>query len=325
MRKYRKFSIFVGALMSLIISFMAGIYVGKSKNIPFVKIKHEWSIGIYIGKNPFNFVSSEKISNPVLTAKNITDISADFVADPFMVKEGSTWYMFFEIMNAETNQGDIGLAISDNGLSWSYKKVVLDEPFHLSYPYVFKHRNEYYMIPASHYAYSIRLYKAINFPTQWSFSRTLLSGNDCVDSSIFYFDDKWWLFTSSTKNDTLRLFFAADLIGPWTKHPKSPIIIENANIARPGGRVLVFDDKIIRYAQDDDPTYGNQVHMFEITELTTISYEEKLVRERPILKPSGIGWNKNGMHHIDPHQIGKNKWIACVDGLRTFYVFGLKY
>lgn len=326
MRKYRKFTIFIIALISLIIGFIGGVYVGKLKGIPFVKRKSEWSIGIYIGKDPFNFVSLDKINNPVLTAKDITDISANFVADPFMINEGSTWYMFFEAMNADTKQGDIGLAISDDGLSWSYRQIVLDEPFHLSYPYVFKWRNEYYMIPESCRAYSIRLYKAVNFPTQWSFLKTLLSENDYVDSSIFYFNDKWWLFTSRpVKNDILRLYFADDLMGAWTEHPRSPIIIRNANIARPGGRVLIFDDRIIRYTQDDDPTYGNQVHAFEIIELTTVTYKEKLVRKNPILKPRGVGWNKKGMHHIDPHQIEKNKWIACVDGFNSYIKFGFEY
>ena len=283
----------------------------------------EWSIGIYTGKDPFNVVSPDNISNPVLTAKDITDISADFVADPFMVKEGSMCYMFFEVMNTNTNQGDIGLAVSNNALNWNYKQIVLDEPFHLSYPYIFKWKHEYYMIPESHESYSIRLYKALDFPAQWSFIGILLYG-DYRDSSVFRHDSKWWMFTTD-RNDILRLYYADKLMGPWGEHPESPIIMGNANIARPGGRVLVFDGRLVRYTQDDYPTYGNQVRAFEITELTTTSYKEKRISENPILKASGIGWNKNGMHHIDPHQIGKNKWIACVDGFRRTLAFGLEY
>ncbi len=82
---------------------------------------------------------------------------------------------------------------------------------------------------------------------------------------------------------------------PWTEHPESPIIIGDANIARPGGRVIILDHRIVRYTQDDDPTYGNQVRAFEITELTTTSYEEKEVPESPILEASGNGWNAEGM------------------------------
>lgn len=320
---YRKTTIFFVALVCLLSGFISGVYVGKFKDIPFMKRIDEWSIGIYTGKDPFNVVSPDNISNPVLTAKDITDISADFVADPFMVKEGSMWYMFFEVMNTNTNQGDIGLAVSNDALNWNYKQIVLDEPFHLSYPYVFKWKHEYYMIPESHESYSIRLYKAVDFPTQWSFIGILLYG-DYRDSSIFRHDSKWWMFVTD-RNDILRLCYAVNLMGPWAEHPESPIIRGNANIARPGGRVLVFDGRIVRYTQDDYPTYGNQVRAFKITELTTTSYKEKRISENPILKASGIGWNKDGMHHIDAHQIEENKWIACVDGFRRTLAFGLEY
>jgi len=63
----------------------------------------------------------------------------------------------------------------------------------------------------------------------------------------------------------------------------------------------------------------------EIIELTTLNYEEKQVTDSPILKPSGTGWNKDGMHHIDPHQIDENTWLACVDGYRSVLVVGPKY
>jgi len=45
------------------------------------------SIGIYIGESIFNFVSPENISNPVLNAQDVTDVQANEVADPFMVRE----------------------------------------------------------------------------------------------------------------------------------------------------------------------------------------------------------------------------------------------
>ena len=318
----KKVAIISISLVCLITGFISGIYVGRLENIPFVKINDAWSIGIYTGKDPFNLVSPDYISNPVLTAKDVTDVPADFVADPFMVKKDHAWYMFFEVMNRHSGHGDIGLAISQDGLHWKYKQIVLDEPVHLSYPYVFKWKNEYYMIPECYKSHSIRLYKAVNFPTQWSFIGTLLYGS-FIDSSIFRHHGKWWIFTTDrTESDILRLYYAKNLMGPWIEHPKSPIIMRNANIARPGGRVLIFDNQIIRYTQDDDPTYGNQIRAFKITKLTTRSYEEKEISGNPILKASGIGWNKNGMHHIDPHQIEKDKWIACVDGYCPRLDFG---
>jgi hypothetical protein len=239
------------------------------------------------------------------------------VADPFMLKTKRMWHMFFEVMDGRTGKGEIGLATSKNGLKWTYRQIVLAEPFHLSYPYVFEWMNDYYMIPESYQAGAIRLYKALKFPMRWSFVGTLLHGQNFLDPSIFRYGDKWWLFTETNpdhKYDTLRLYHADDLMGPWTEHPQSPIVEGNAHIARPAGRVLTYNNKVIRYAQDCYPTYGTQVRAFEITELATASYHERQVSESAVLTASGHGWNKSGMHHVDPHFADDGQWIACVDG-----------
>jgi hypothetical protein len=279
--------------------------------------KDTWSIGIYFGDSPVNFTAPANVKNPVLTYQDVSDVRAAFVADPFMIKVGLRWFMFFEVLNTDTRRGEIGLATSEHGTNWKYEQIVIAEPFHLSYPYVFEWNNEYYLIPESYQANSIRLYKASNFPTEWSFVGNLLNDGFFVDSSIFRYADKWWMFAETNshhKHDTLRLYYAEDLLDSWLEHPKSPIINGNAHIARPSGRVLVMNDQILRFTQDCQPTYGTQVKAFEITELTTTSYQEREVEQSLVLKPSGSGWNSSGMHHIDPHFIHEGKWIACVDG-----------
>ncbi len=305
----------------LAIGFLAGLYVARHGHVPFVRRETEWAIGIYRGTSPSRFIPHEDVSNPVLTAKDVTDVDALFVADPFMVKHDSRWYMFFEVMNRKTGQGDIGLATSDDGLRWTYEKVVLDEPFHLSYPYVFRWNNEYYMIPETNAACAIRLYRAVEFPTSWTFVRIMLRGH-YVDPSIFRHGGKWWLFAGERSNDILRLYCSDELMGPFREHPRSPIVSADFNIARPGGRVLADGDRIIRFTQDDEPTYGNQVRAFQITELTPLLYEERELPGNPVLGPTGTGWNAEGMHHIDAHRLGANQWIACVDGWRNVVISG---
>jgi hypothetical protein len=97
-----------------------------------------WAIGIYEGSTPFNLTPPEDISNPVLTGKDVTDIDARCVADPFMVFEKGRFYMFFEVLNRKTNKGSIGYAESEDGQQWEYKQIIIDENFHLSYPYIFE-------------------------------------------------------------------------------------------------------------------------------------------------------------------------------------------
>jgi hypothetical protein len=243
-----------------------------------------------------------------------------------MIKVDHNWHMFFEVMNTATRKGEIGLAVSANGLAWSYQKIVLAEPFHLSYPYVFEWLGDYYMIPESRQARAVRLYRAEHFPFHWSYVQTLLSGGALADSSIFWLEGRWWLFSEASaaeKNDTLRLYFADDLMGIWHEHPKSPLIVGNPHIARPGGRVVVYNGRAIRYTQDCCPRYGSQLRAFEITELSTRYYREQEIPEKPIFAPGdGDVWNTDGMHHIDPHQISSNKWMACVDGNKRVWKSG---
>ncbi|MBI1745695.1 MAG: hypothetical protein HYR55_03805 [Acidobacteria bacterium] len=278
-----------------------------------------------MGESPLQLSSPAMIRNPVLTARDVTDGKASFVADPFLIKAPLAWYMFFEVMDTASYKGKIGVAVSRDGLKWKYERIVLEEPFHLSYPYVFNCRNEYYMIPECYESNSIRLYKAVDFPMRWSLVGVLLEGA-YVDTSIFRYEDRWWLFTANQSgSDTLSLFFAEDLMGPWREHPSSPVIKGNAHIARPGGRILMWDGRIVRFTQDDDPTYGNQLRAFEITKLTTSHYVERSLTPNPLLKGSGSGWNAEGMHHIDLQQTAHGRWLASVDGYRKKITFRLKY
>lgn len=327
--KRKKALIIVAAAVACLFAYLAGALAGKSGRgfVPFVGKMTVWSIGMYAGDSPFDVAPLPNASNPVLTAKDVTDVPARFVADPFMVFEKSTWYMFFEVFNEKSMDTDIAVAVSNDAFDWTYKQIVLDEPFALSYPFVFKWKDQYYMIPETHKARSVRLYEAKDFPTKWSFVANLIDGGLPLDPTIFRYDDTWWMFveTNLIRYDELRLYYADELIGPWMEHPNSPVICGDANIARPAGRVVVVDGRPFRYTQDCEPYYGNQVRAFEITKLTTATYEEKAIAGNPILKGSGTGWNSMGMHNIDPHQIGDNQWIACVDGFTEVISFGLEF
>src|SRR5215471_15310209 len=79
-----------------------------------------WSIGIYSGRSPFELSSAA--SNPVLSAGDVTDVPARFVADPFMIKVDGLWHMFFEVLNNQNDRGEIGMAVSRDGLGWQYQQ-----------------------------------------------------------------------------------------------------------------------------------------------------------------------------------------------------------
>jgi hypothetical protein len=287
---------------------------------PLVGREPIFTIGIYRGPTPFSIAPTG--ARPVITARHVTDVRAHFVADPFMLRAGDRWSMFFEVLNRDLNRGQIGLATSRDGLRWRYERIVLAEPFHLSYPYVFEHDGAYYMIPETYEANAVRLYKAVAFPHRWAHVGDLLTGADFYDASIFRHGERWWLFagTNTAANDTLRLYSAPALGGPYVEHAASPVIAGDPAIARPGGRVLVDAGRIYRFTQNCAGAYGLDVRAFEITTLSVDQYAERAAIEHPLLSPSGKGWNAHGMHHVDLQRAPDGGWIACVDGYRrAFY------
>jgi hypothetical protein len=275
-----------------------------------------WSIGIFEGRTLSELRPAHGAVNPVISAADVSDMPARFVADPFMVQHENMWYMFFEALNSQDNKGAIGLACSSDGLEWSYRRIVLSEPFHLSYPYVFHVDGTYFMIPESHRANSIRLYRADPFPYKWSLVSTLMEGA-WVDTSIFSFGDRWWLFSTpmASEHGTLELFSSQDIAGPWRRHPMSPLLQNNKRFARPAGRVVVADHALVRFTQDCFPYYGAAVRAFEMEHLSASSYREREMACSPILSAGEEVWRQSGMHHIDAHYVN-DRWIACVDGWR---------
>ena len=276
-----------------------------------------YAIAIYSGPTPFELRPAEPAKNPVMTSKLIADIPVSTVADPFICRVDGVWYLYFEIMNRLSRHGEIAFATSQDGFDWRYQRVVLREPFHLSYPQVFPWRNDFYMIPETGRAKAIRLYRATRFPDRWSHVATLLEGGRFVDSTVFHFEDRWWMFTEAGPGPTspvLRLFYASDLRGPWTEHPASPLLQGDTRIVRPAGRVILFDGRPVRFTQPVFPVYGTEVRAFEILELTASSYREQQIGADPMLGPGRESWNSGGMHHVDAHRLDDGTWLACVDG-----------
>jgi hypothetical protein len=296
----RKASVLLSLLVFLILLPAAG---SAQENLP------DWS---QVTGNPYPLVPAT--TNPVLTADDVTDANALFVADPFLFHEGSTWYMFFEVLAA---RGKIGVATSSDGLQWTYDRLVLEEPWHLSFPDVFKWDGHYYMIPESEVQSAVYLYEASDFPYSWQRVATLVSGRNFVDPVVFHANGTWWMFVGKTGSCCCYLYYSDNLRSGWREHPRSPIVNNQWSRARPAGRSFVYDGThILRLAQKNDDHYGEAVRAFQIDTLDRLQYAEHEIPQSPILQASGTGWNADGMHQCDAWYDG-TRWIAAVDGLSS--------
>lgn len=275
-----------------------------------------YAIGIYEGPSPLELAPARGLTNPVLTAANVDDVPASFVADPFMIRRQGGWTMFLEVMNASSHLGQIACATSADGRDWSYQQVVLSEPFHLAYPHVFEWRGDVYMVPDSP-GNGIRLYRARDFPFAWEFVAHLYTGNIFSDTSLFEFDGRWWMFSGWVEAKgqpmSLRLFSARDPLSRWREHPSSPVVARSPYLSRPAGRVQVIEGVPHRFAQDCVPSYGHSVHALRIDRLSRCVYHEQETSSLPLLGPGQEWWHAGGMHHVDAHPTPQG-WLACVDG-----------
>ena len=271
-----------------------------------------WSIGVLSGSFPLHLKTPKNAPNPRLTWDAIANPPTQFVADPFRVKHNEKWLLFFELFNSSTGRGEIALAESHDLAHWRYVQVVLREQYHLSYPFVFKDGDSYYMIPETRAAHAVRLYKALSFPTSWAFERTLIEG-EYVDSSPIKYHGHWWMF-SGLSPYSLSIFHADSLHGPWREHPQSPMYVDDPSRARPAGRPILVAGKIVRFAQDNRGGYGKRVRAFIVDDISPTTFKEHALTPDPLLGPHGNGWTWSGMHHIDAMRLEDGSWVAAVDG-----------
>ena len=227
-----------------------------------------------VGPGPVDLTLAPE--DPVITAVDVADDGGVGVADPFLLRTDDGWLMFYEVIRLDERgpngeRAVIGVAGSDDAIDWQHWGIVLEEPFHLSYPGVFEDDGTWYMVPESGEAGRVILYEATAFPMEWAESKTLLEGV-YRDPTVFAHGGTWWMFATDSgdvDDDTLRLFMAPELNGSWTEHPASPVVDGDVSRARSAGGVVIVDRELVRFAQDNTDGYGKAVEGHVITTLTT--------------------------------------------------------
>jgi hypothetical protein len=203
-------------------------------------------------------------------------------ADPFIVFENSTYFVFIEEKHHSSKAGVISvLRFNEKGvLQDQIPKPVLKESFHLSYPFVFKNEGTHFMLPEMAQAGKVVLYKAVDFPYKWEPISILLDECSLYDPTLHFHQDKWYLFgTQRLKQGNsadmyLHIYYSDALNGTWQAHNENPIK-QTVNGARPAGRLFYENGKLIRPAQIGAPKYGYGICFHEVEELTPTAFREK--------------------------------------------------
>jgi hypothetical protein len=229
-----------------------------------------------------------------------------FYADPFLIERNGRNYIFFEDYKFTSRKGMISCCEVDAEGNCSKPYVVLERRYHLSYPFLFTWQGEFYMIPETRDNGTIEMYRARNFPEAWVQEAILMSDVAATDSTLLQYHDKWWLFTAgmlehASPNETLWLFFAESPMGPWTAHPKNPIVSDPCR-ARPAGCLFLDNGELIRPGQDCSRGYGYATNLYRVSVLSETDYQESEVASIvPDQIPGGSGihtFNQNAEFRV---------------------------
>ncbi len=194
-----------------------------------------------------------------------------YLADPFPFRHQGQDFIFVEQYLYSKNRGCISVVTVDPSGSASAPQIVLEEPHHLSYPFVFEQDGQVWMIPESGAARNVCLYRAVEFPHRWTREACLIDGIEGYDTTPLHHQGGFWFFVSlrlwqSTSWDVLSLYRAESLAGPWTPYAANPVLIDAA-LSRPAGAVIRRGGQTLRPVQDCARGYGDAVTFCRIDAL----------------------------------------------------------
>jgi hypothetical protein len=243
---------------------------------------------------------------------DLPDDRRRFYADPFPIEHNGRTIVFVEDFAHAPGYGVISAVEFNADGPVGAPRVVLDTGSHLSYPFVFSHQDALWMVPESGAARTIDLYRATNFPDGWAKEATLVSDIVASDATLLERDGVWWMFATvqddgGAYSDALHLWSAPTLLGPWLPHKRNPVLIDIGS-ARPAGRIVSRNGRLIRPVQDCRNGYGAALGLAEITRLDDEGYEQRI---DTILR-AGPLWPGRRLHTLN--RAGR---LECIDGSAT--------
>ena len=234
--------------------------------------------------------------------------TGEWWADPFVCHHEGVDYCFVELMSSYRLHGEIAVAKIENGMIGDFT-VVISEPFHMSFPNVFLHDNQWYMLPETNHSHQVRLYKATKFPYEWELDKVLCDNVRLVDHALFPHKNGFLVLSNDIVNEkeAYNRFFVLDM------HEKTFVEFfpegEWSSI-RPGGNFYMKDNKWYHVLQDGVLAYGDYLHVYEVDEFNTKIFKEHEIKT---IRVNDLDYaNNNGsLEHI--HTYNCNEHYEVID------------
>ena len=266
-----------------------------------------------VGRWSIAYAEHDGFSKSLWRYKEVENPRGRFLADPFILERSGRQVIFVEDLFYSDGKGRISaVELKDDGEE--FLGVVLEEDFHLSFPFVFELDGEVYMIPETGAARQIRLYKCVEFPRKWQLAKVLMSNVSAADTMIVRRNEMWFMLTNicsaglEDHQSELHIFHSDRFdSSEWKPIESGNPVIFDSRSARNGG-FFYHDDELYRINQIHGKShYGKAFGVNRVLTLNECCYVEERV--------STIGASfKEGI--CSTHHFNANSRIAVVDYCR---------
>jgi methionyl-tRNA formyltransferase len=229
----------------------------------------------------------ENLETSLFRYKNLKPPKGVDWADPFVISVDDTTYVFFEEFIRKEKKAHISMfQLNAKGeLKSRTPARILNEPYHLSYPYIAEANGKLYLTVESAEANKVTLYECEKFPDVWVMKKDIFDNIRFYDPTLFYHEGLWYLFGNikpwegNSANQYLAIYYTDDLVnGTWKPHALNPIS-RDVRGARPAGRIQEYKGRILRPSQIGAPKYGYGIKFHEIVTLTPTEFVERPAEE----------------------------------------------
>jgi hypothetical protein len=246
-------------------------FISKFIDKLFVK---QWQIGLC--KGDIAEIIRSKVFNPEIKWLPLNTL-AYFHADPFLLKtnDGSL-NILFEDFAFKDYYGKIASMKIDENFNQGNKVILLDTKSHLSYPFIISENNRTFVFPEAGYSGRLTCYEYDEAKQILMFHKVIMD-LPVLDPTIIKYNNKYWMFGTLIGKDSdkkLNIYFADDLLGPYTHHPGNPVK-DSMNGSRPAGSFIVVDNNIYRPSQNSENQYGESITINKVVKLDETSFVEE--------------------------------------------------
>lgn len=265
----------------------------------------------------FNF--ERQVMSGNVTVRWMTHPYKDrFFADPFIldVSENEIKVLVEEYLYKDRRGRITLLTINRNTCRLVRRKVLLDLPSHLSFPFIYRTEADIYVIPENSESGKLHAYRydITEETLHWVSS---LVEQPVIDPVIIRNDSTYLLFGSLPgikEHADLFVWQSAKPLEGYESVNSKPVISGRPDCARRGGDFFTVDGLVYSAVQSCVHSYGEALRLCRVNKLSPSGIEEE---ETTVLKPDKR--YPDGLHTFNRY-----KDVCVVDGLTFLFRPDLK-